>query len=90
MSQAWQVMEMQHSRPAGIRVPSAHAKALCAGARLWHAQLQRWALTYFFFFLIDITARYFPFSREGKDAEDAFVPWWCWPLPASVTSTTSQ
>lgn len=44
MSQAWQVMEMQHSQPVGIHVPSTHTEALCAGA--W---LQRWTLTFFFF-----------------------------------------
>lgn len=68
MSQAWQVMEMQHSQFAGICV-----QRHCAGAGLWHAWLQRWTLTYYFF-LVGIRARYFPFSREGKDVEDAFTP----------------
>lgn len=84
-----QVVEMQFSQSAGIIVPSTHAKVLWARAGLCHAWLQIWTLTFFFSPLIDITARYFHFSREGKDAEDAFTPWECWPLPASITSTTS-
>lgn len=70
------------------------AKRTCKGTVCWGQAVActapKMGFNLFFFFLIGITARYFPFSREGKDAEDAFVPWWCWPLPASITSTTSQ
>lgn len=100
MSQSWQIMEIQLSQPAGawagfcIHVANAHVtqikmhhvQGLGCGMRGSKGVVQPLVI----FSRIGMRGIYSPFSRDGKDAEDAFTRWWCWPLPASIISTTSQ